>query len=131
MKVPAAFRAVRTPELVESFARADGKSYLNPQRCPTCVGERWVCENHPLLPWSEEGCECGAGEPCPMCNPCSRDVPPQMPEGYSRSVATPEVNESERLHKLAWLHERVPGAAEAFPPPRTIASKNRRPPHGS
>ncbi len=44
--------------------------------CPNCMGERWVCENHPDKPSNKEGCECGAGMPCPVCN----DVkPPDMP----------------------------------------------------
>jgi hypothetical protein len=36
--------------------------------CPTCLGIGWVCENHPQMPWSDEGgCTCGAGMPC-SCN---------------------------------------------------------------
>jgi hypothetical protein len=42
--------------------------------CPTCKGQRWVCENHPDKPWeTEDGCGCGAGMPCLECN--------QVPEG--------------------------------------------------
>jgi len=40
--------------------------------CRNCAGEQWVCENHQDRPWNEllapEGCECGAGAPCPVCN---------------------------------------------------------------
>lgn len=51
--------------------------------CQTCQGERWVCENHPDLPWSSEGCQCSAGVPCPACNPCDLDNPPTMPPGLA------------------------------------------------
>ena len=34
--------------------------------CELCLGEGWVCENHPDTPW--ERCSCnGAGDPC-RCN---------------------------------------------------------------
>ena len=42
--------------------------------CPTCQDVEWVCENHPDRPWSKDkpnGCECGAGAPCPNCNSLS------------------------------------------------------------
>ncbi|WP_104019083.1 hypothetical protein [Roseovarius nitratireducens] len=35
--------------------------------CRNCAGEKWVCENHRDRPWSVDGCECGAGAPCPIC----------------------------------------------------------------
>lgn len=35
--------------------------------CPVCRGARWVCEDHPNLPWKHDGCG-GAGIPC-VCNP--------------------------------------------------------------
>lgn len=55
---------------------------MTEQICPTCLGERWVCENHPNKPWNENGCECGAGAPCLDCNPTTgRDDPPRMPPG--------------------------------------------------
>jgi hypothetical protein len=38
-------------------------------------------------------CDCGAGAPCPECNPCDRDHPPKMPEGY-RTI----------LDKDGWRH---------------------------
>lgn len=41
--------------------------------CPTCRGVEWVCENHTDKPWDESGCQCGAGAPCPACNPLARD----------------------------------------------------------
>jgi hypothetical protein len=38
------------------------------KKCQICLNVGWVCENHPLRPWSEEiGCMCGAGMPC-RCN---------------------------------------------------------------
>lgn len=51
--------------------------------CPTCDGERWVCEAHPDRPWNdtERGCTCGPGTPCPVCNPCDEHTPPELPPG--------------------------------------------------
>ena len=37
-------------------------------KCANCAECRWVCESHPDKPWTKEGCECGAGMPCPECN---------------------------------------------------------------
>jgi len=53
--------------------------------CPNCNGEGWVCENHQSQPWNEDpgGCQCGAGAPCRICNPCTRDFPPRMPPGFT------------------------------------------------
>jgi hypothetical protein len=48
--------------------------------CPICKGDRFVCENHPRLAWPSE-CECGAGDPCPVCNPVGM---PAMPENFVR-----------------------------------------------
>ena len=42
-----------------------------------CDGVERVCENCPDLPWdvhNPRGCECGAGAPCPDCNPLHQDV---------------------------------------------------------
>jgi hypothetical protein len=41
--------------------------------CSNCEGSGWVCEDHPDRPWEGtsapgEGCDCGAGSPCPCCN---------------------------------------------------------------
>jgi hypothetical protein len=41
--------------------------------CSNCDGSGWVCENHPDRPWEHlaapgEGCGCGAGQPCGVCN---------------------------------------------------------------
>ncbi len=33
--------------------------------CPTCHGERWTCEYHPLLPVNHDDLSSGAGAPCP------------------------------------------------------------------
>lgn len=52
------------------------------ETCPNCGGERWVCENHPDKAWNAQGCECGAGMPCRICNPCTREIPPAMPPGF-------------------------------------------------
>lgn len=53
----------------------------NGDACKTCGGELWVCENHESKPWNSDGCECGAGMPCPKCNPCDDNHPPKMPPG--------------------------------------------------
>ena len=48
--------------------------------CKRCDGTEWVCEFHQDRPWdmhNPRGCECGAGAPCPDCNPLSRDHPDQ------------------------------------------------------
>lgn len=47
--------------------------------CPTCLGEGWVCENHPEQPWNEGEPACcgGAGVPCA----CNSGWPPAMPPG--------------------------------------------------
>ena len=58
-----------------------GKLSEQMKPCPTCHGERWVCENHADQPWNDEGCMCGAGMPCPVCNPCTREIPPVMQPG--------------------------------------------------
>lgn len=39
--------------------------------CKNCADEGWVCESHQDAPWNPDGCECGAGAPCPVC---SRDM---------------------------------------------------------
>ena len=53
--------------------------------CELCDGEGWLCENHNNMPWREEaekrGCQCGAGVPCRLCNPCDENNPPRMPPG--------------------------------------------------
>ncbi len=37
-------------------------------KCEICLGEGWVCESHPHLPWGGAlGCKCDAGIPC-VCN---------------------------------------------------------------
>ena len=49
--------------------------------CKNCGGEGWVCENHRDQPWNDYGCLCGAGAPCPECQPCDDGAEPQMPPG--------------------------------------------------
>ena len=42
--------------------------------CARCQDVGWVCEKHPDRPWSMKvdcGCQCGAGMPCPDCNPAA------------------------------------------------------------
>jgi hypothetical protein len=64
--------------------RSDGGCRLH-LPCRRCAGERWVCENHPDRPWSKtrpNGCECGAGAPCPDCN---AGDPPGIPPALCRA----------------------------------------------
>jgi hypothetical protein len=56
--------------------------------CPACGGTYWVCENHPDKPWRKaapgvEGCECGAGRPCEVCN---AEGPPELPPGFTVDI---------------------------------------------
>jgi len=56
-----------------------------PSSCAICHGSRWVCEEHPTLPWEHDGWD-GAGAPC-ICNPegavewreVFAEVPPERP----------------------------------------------------
>lgn len=59
-----------------------------PVACPICKGSRFVCENHPRLAWPSE-CECGAGDPCPVCNVAE---PRALPENFVVDV------EADALH---------------------------------
>lgn len=43
--------------------------------CERCGGSEWVCENHRDKSWPDE-CQCGAGDPCPDCNPLANDHGP-------------------------------------------------------
>lgn len=43
--------------------------------CPTCGGERWLCEEHQDQPMGHDGCS-GAGDPCPDCQPADRPLHP-------------------------------------------------------
>lgn len=43
---------------------------------PALPGAMLVCEWHPGKPWTPEGCECGAGMPCPVCRPQHHIVGP-------------------------------------------------------
>jgi len=67
--------------------------------CTNCDDTGWVCESHHDRPWggvsnAANACECGPGDPCPVCNPCSgRDDPPRMPPG-SRTI----------IDKDGWRH---------------------------
>jgi hypothetical protein len=56
-------------------------------KCLNCQDQRWVCENHPHVSWNPDngGADCcgGAGMPCELCNPCTRDEPPAFPPGMT------------------------------------------------
>jgi hypothetical protein len=52
------------------------------ERCRRCDGGGWVCENHPDRPWDgtssrADACGCGAGDPCPDCQPAGQ---PRFPK---------------------------------------------------
>lgn len=50
-------------------------------RCLQCQDQRWVCADHPAVPWGEgEGCCDAEGVPCPACNTGS---PPDNPPGFT------------------------------------------------
>ena len=55
---------------------------LDPKACPICKGARFVWENHPPLAWPEE-CDCGAGNPCSVCNVAE---PPAIPDDFIRDI---------------------------------------------
>lgn len=53
-------------------------------KCNNCDSQGWVCENHPDRPWDsdrDDACTCGAGMPCPECNPSEgyHDPPRGLP----------------------------------------------------
>jgi hypothetical protein len=60
--------------------------------CKVCKGARWVCEDHPELPWDgasddANACHCGgAGLPCLACNSCDREHKPEMPDGFGSLI---------------------------------------------
>lgn len=73
---------------------------LMTQICTRCENTYWVCERHLDQPWSDvlpNGCECGAGVPCPDCRPRA-----------SRSI------------------RRIRGSAPAAAPPTDVAKRPRR-----
>ena len=35
--------------------------------CPVCLGERWLCQDHPDNTWPHDDCA-APGRPCPSCN---------------------------------------------------------------
>ncbi len=53
---------------------------LKRDACPVCNGCDWICDgDHPPKPWADQpgsgpnACGCGAGKPCPECNPLSKE----------------------------------------------------------
>lgn len=54
------------------------------QICASCLGARWICEAHPDVPWTHDGCT-EAGAPCPSCNTSD---PPAPPPGFRSSMAS-------------------------------------------
>ena len=49
--------------------------------CTRCQDIRWICEEHPDKPMEHDACK-GAGMPCPICNPSSRDKVPVLPPDF-------------------------------------------------
>lgn len=64
--------------------------------CPLCHGARFVCENHHRLSWPEE-CNCGAGDPCPVCNVADR---PAMPDSFVRDEAAEAMQDYLEAHVI-------------------------------
>ncbi len=67
-------RVPLAPGSREPSPTVSAASGFDPSRCANCEGIGWVCENHPDRPWEGlsapgEGCDCGAGAPCPVCQP--------------------------------------------------------------
>jgi hypothetical protein len=61
-------------------------------RCSRCEDLGWVCENHPERPWNKalpNGCECGAGMPCPACNVTDADNPSRLPASLKQPINIP------------------------------------------
>jgi hypothetical protein len=57
--------------------------------CIRCGGARWVCEHHPDRPWDKNlpnGCECGPGAPCPLCNSPENGEAPRMPPDFVPTI---------------------------------------------
>ena len=71
-------------------------------RCANCHGEGWVCENHPSTGWPSK-CSCGAGEPCPMCNPGALPFCRVVAVLQEMDAALAEYDDG------AWGHEGMPG----------------------
>lgn len=59
--------AQRGQVLGMKFQEYSGRMPLEPV-CDQCHGARRVCEFHDRRAWPTE-CACGAGMPCPSCNP--------------------------------------------------------------
>lgn len=51
--------------------------------CDNCDSQGCVCENHNHVPQDDgdQGCCCGAGQPCPVCNVPADGEAPRMPAG--------------------------------------------------
>jgi hypothetical protein len=52
--------------------------------CARCKGVRFICEDHPWLPFPHDACA-GPGEPCPECQPA--DGAPRLPADW-RSITS-------------------------------------------
>ena len=89
----------RLAKLRARRALAGIKSPVIQMPCRTCLGARWVCEDHPDRPWDiPGGCVCGgAGAPCPSCNVSDRDHPPQLPEA-GRALLSARLTQPARAH---------------------------------
>jgi hypothetical protein len=63
--------------------------------CPICGGEGWVCENHRDLPWEASGHAqtCGAGVPCPRCQPEAVGGHTETAKRVHRATQAPDLAE--------------------------------------
>lgn len=82
--------------------------------CGRCNGERWVCENHKDRPWPSV-CDCGAGAPCPDCNPGALDEADQalrdaLVHGILPEIGAPQMPERIWANYCNPRHPRGPAA---------------------
>jgi hypothetical protein len=62
--------------------------------CENCNSTGWVCENDHTKPWTDEP-DCGAGDPCPVCN---RSTGAGDPPDISGVIETVTVVADEKKH---------------------------------
>jgi hypothetical protein len=88
-------------------------------KCRNCGALELVCENHRDKPWRAGiGCECGAGAPCPVCQP------DRAAAGYLVRIIEwlEDQGEFALAKRIEWAEYRSPEERERageFLPPRT------------
>jgi hypothetical protein len=92
----------RSPKPLGFVAAGSFAPYIlrmfNIPRCKRCLDVGWVCERHPDKPWAKHlknGCECGAGDPCPDCNDLADGEQPRTDSVITSLDAT---RDKGRLH---------------------------------